>query len=55
MRNVLSRMKNQFSDFYLSSYCEISSKIGSFEYKNGLNPGYGHADPPPRSEVVETL
>ena len=28
MRNVLKRMKNQFSNFYFSSYRENSSKIG---------------------------
>ena len=28
MRNVLNRIKNQFSNFYLSNYRENSSKIG---------------------------
>ena len=27
-------MKNQFSEFYFSRYREISSKIGSYKYKN---------------------
>ena len=33
MRNVLKQIKDQFSDFYFSSYRENSSKIDSFEYK----------------------
>ena len=37
MRNVLNRMKNQFSDFFSSSYRENSSKIYIFFVKNDHN------------------
>ena len=38
MRNVLYRMKNQFSDFYFSSYREkLIENWGDFEFKNDHN------------------